>query len=191
MNSLRPLIIIAIAIALLYLYAWPQWNTIGTLRAQNIELQSALGKAQELTEIRNQLMEQYSSISPVDTERIGRVVPATYDPLKLITDVNTIGLRYGMMIRNIKMTSPAETSNTGTIEAVAPAEPFVKREFSFSTTGQYRNFISFLTELESSLQLMDIDKVEITTSTTAPKQAGAQTTGALSFNITLRTYWIQ
>jgi len=194
MKTLRPFIILVIAIALLYLYAWPQWNAVAALRTREVELQTALTKAQELTQIRNNLMEQYEAISPEDTQKITRVVPATYDPVKLVADVNAIGLRYGMVIRDVRLSNVTEISTSGAVQPAAPAEPYVKRQLSFSTSGQYRNFISFISDLETSLQLMDLQKVEVAASTQGPAQkvgAPQQPSGALDFKVSLYTYWIQ
>lgn len=194
MKSLRPFIILVIAIALLYVYAWPQWNVVAVLRTREVELETALGKAQELTQIRNSLMEKYNAISPEDTKKIARVVPATYDPVKLIADVNAIGLRHGMIIRNTKIANITEVASTGAVQAALPAEPYVKRQLSFSTSGQYRNFISFITELETSLQLMDLQKVEVSASTQGSAQkvgVPQQPSGLLEFKVSLNTYWIQ
>ncbi len=193
MKSLKPFIVIVIAIALLYLYAWPQWDVVSLLRTREVELQTALGKAQELTQIRNNLMEQYNAITPLDTQKIARVVPAAYDPVKLVADVNAIGLRYGMVVKDVKLANVTEISTTGGVQAAAPAEPYIKRQLSFSTKGQYRNFISFITDLETSLQLMDLQKVEVTGSTQGPAQkvgAPQVSSGALDFKVSLYTYWI-
>lgn len=194
MKSLRPFVILIIAIALVYFYAWPQWGSLTLLRARQVELQTALTKAEELTRIRNNLMEQYGAISPTDIEKIARVVPATYDPVKLVADVNAIGLRYGMVIRDVKLSDVSEVSATGAVQAAGPAEPYIKRQLSFSTSGQYRNFISFISDLETSLQLMDLQKVEVTTSVRGVVQKSGvseQSSGALDFKVTLYTYWIQ
>lgn len=188
MNGLKPLIVIAVAVALLYLYTWPQWNTVAALRARNVELQTALTKAQELNTLRNRLLDQYNAISPADTEKISKVVPAQYDPIKLVADINALAVRHGMLVRDVKIISPTQTSQTGAVVTASPEEPYTKRELSFTTQGQYRNFISFLSELEVSLQLLDLEKVDITA---APKSSPTQSATNLDFKVTLNTYWIQ
>ncbi len=192
MKTLRPFIVIAIAIGLLYLYALPRWNAVAALRTRNLELQTALGKAQELTQIRNTLMQQYEAISPDDTAKIARVVPQKYDPVKLVADINAIGLKYGMTIRDIKLSNVTEIDTTGAIRDAAPVEPYIKRQLSFSTVGQYKNFISFITDLEQSLQLMDLQKVEVMPGAQGPATKGVVSqAGALNFKVDLHTYWIE
>lgn len=188
MKSLRPFIILALAAALLYFYAWPQWNKIATLRTQHVEVKSALSKAQEITQIRNQLNEQYNAISAADTAKIAKVVPAVYDPVKLIADINGLAVGYGMVIRGVAIVNPQEVSTSGAIQAPAPAEIYKKRQLSFTTAGQYRNFISFLSGLEQSLQLIDIERVEISAAQTTTKGSSA---GTLDFKVTVDTYWIE
>lgn len=193
MKTLRPFIVIAIAIGLLYLYAWPQWNAVALLRTRNLEIQSALGKAQELTAIRDNLMQQYNAISPDDTAKIARVVPQKYEPIKLVADVNAIGLQYGMAIRDIKLSKVTEVDTTGAVQGAAPVSPYIKRQLSFSTIGQYKNFLLFISDLETSLQLMDLQKVDVTPVTQGPvsKVGVAPAGGTLSFKVDLYTYWIE
>lgn len=197
MSSLRPFIIVVISIAALYFYAMPQWDRIGELKARNSEIQTALGKAQELNQIRTELMGQYNSISPENTAKIARVVPAVYDPVKLVADVNALALQYGMTIRDIKFADTVDVSATGAIQAAAPAQPYIKRDISFTTKGQYRNFISFLSDVEQSLQLMDVQKIDISGGTQVQQTQGTQkpvagsTNGNLDFKVTLHTYWIK
>jgi len=193
MKTFRPFIVIAIAFGLLYFYAKPQWNAIAALRIHELELQTALGKAQELTVIRNNLMQQYNVISPENTAKIARVVPQKYDPVKLVADISAIGLQYGMMIRDIKFSNVTEIDTTGAIQGATPAEPYIKRQLSFSTVVQYKSFIAFITDLEQSLQLMDLQKVEVMPITSGPatKVGGVSQGGALNFKVDLHTYWIE
>lgn len=186
MKSLRPFIIIALAIGALYIYVWPQWQTIGTLRTRHVELQSALVKGQELATLRDQLLAQYNAIPQADMDKISRVVPNKYDPVKLVTDINAVASKYGMFIKGVKITDTALESTSGAIQAAPEVEIYNKKELSFATEGQYKNFVAFISDLEKSLQLLDIQKVEIVSRQNATKGAPA----GLEFKVSVTTYWM-
>jgi len=162
MKNLTPFILIILAIGLGYFYTWPQWQKTQVLRAKQAELTSALEKAQEVQRIREELNLKYSTISPLDALRISRVVPARYDSIKLVADLNDIANRNSMSLKDVKSKDQASTvASSGMVEAPAPVQPYRSVEFTLSTEGQYKNFIAFIGDLEKSLQLLDIEKVTV------------------------------
>lgn len=188
MKSLKPFIIIILGIALAYLYTWPQWNKMAALRVHELELSQALTKAQELTVIRDRLIAQYDTISPADTEKIKKVVPETFDPVKLVADLNSVATTYGMVVRDVKISPQKAPETNGVIQTAPPVEIYKKNTVSFGVQGTYRNFIAFLGDLEKSLQLLDIEKIEVDSGQKTTKDA---VNTSLNFKIFLHTYSIQ
>jgi Tfp pilus assembly protein PilO len=190
MKSLTAFIIIIISIALLGFYAWPQWQTVSVLQDKNTQLQDAQLKAQELSQLRNNLVTQYNSISREDIEKVGKVVPKQYDPVKLTADINAIAMRYGMVIKNVSFTKNTDISSTGTGAVVdaPPTTPYKVVTVAFSTEGSYKDFTLLLADLEKNLQILDIKNVDITAKSVSVKDKVAP--GSLDFKITLDTYWM-
>lgn len=188
MKSITAIIILTASIALLYVYAWPQWQTVSDLQVKNQELKDAQLKAQELSKIRNNLVTQYNAIPLEEINKVGKVVPKQYNPVKLTADINALALRYGMVISGVTFMDQKEISSTGTGAVIeAPqATPYKVVEVAFSTEGQYRNLTLLIADLEKNLQLLDIKRVDINSVTSKEKSIPSN----LDFKITLDTYWM-
>ncbi|MHB1316853.1 MAG: hypothetical protein ACYCZW_03285 [Minisyncoccota bacterium] len=189
MNSFRSTILIVVAVAVLYFYVRPQWSNVSVLKNQNTELVNALNKSKELTELRDKLLLEYKAVPEIDIQKIGRVVPKQYDPVKLVADINAIALKYGMSIKDVNINdSKADAYSSGAIQDKPVEEVYRKVELSFSTKSQYKVFIAFIEDLEKSLQLLDIQKVDISTEKENDKQQFG--VNILNFKISLDTYWL-
>lgn len=185
MKSLTSFILIVVAGALMYVYAWPQWTNIQTLSLRQVELEGAVEKAKQIETIRQQLITQYESISPENSQKINRVIPAEFDPVKLIADINDVAVRYNLVIKETQLEEESSNSNSGVVEEAGPVSPYKTIRLSFATSGQYRNFYSFVADIEKSLQLMDIQRISV-----ASSQGQSGEAGNLDFNIILDTYWM-
>lgn len=192
MKKLPSLFFIIGAVIIVYFYAWPQWQNSKSLRMKNQELLDAQQKAQQLKQIRDSLVAQYQEISADDLEKVNKVVPQQYNPIKLTADINAIALRYGMLVKDFSFADKKETveMTTGIIDPTAevtiPESPYKVVEFDFSTEGQYKDLVLFLRDLEKNLQLLDIKKVTIDSATTADKSNSSR----LTFKIVLDSYWM-
>lgn len=188
MKSTTMFLVVIVSIGLLVLYAWPQWQTVGVLQDKHTELQDAQLRVQELTQLRDGLVAQYESIPPEDVQRLKKVIPVEYNPIKLTADLNAIALRQGMVIREVTFVDKEGGSNTGDGSIVdAPPETLYKVVgVSFSTEGQYKNFTALLADLEKNLQILDIRAIDIATKS----QADNISVPMLDFRITLDTYWM-
>lgn len=188
MKSLTALIIIVVSISVLYFYAWPQWQSVSELQDKHAQLKDAQFKAQELSKLRNNLVTQYNAIPPEEIEKVNKVIPVQYNPVKLAADISSIALRNGMVIKNVSFVDKKDVSNPGdgSVVAAQPTTPYRVVEVLFSTEGQYKNFTLFLADLEKNLQILDISKVDIVRKTDSEKSPVSM----LDFKITLDTYWM-
>ncbi len=192
MKRLTPLLFIIGAFVIAYLYTWPQWQATSGLKMKNQELKDAQQKAQQLKEIRDSLIAQYEAIPPSDLEKVSKVVPTQYNPIKLTADINAIALRHSMLVKDFSFVDKKETSEmtTGiidpTVEVVVPESPYKVVEFDFATEGQYKDLVVFLADLEKNLQLLDIKKVTVDSAASTDKP----TSSRLTFKITLDSYWM-
>lgn len=189
MKSFTAFIIISISIALSAFYTWPQWQTVSTLQDKNTQLQDALEKANRLSKLRNDLKTQYDAIPTEEIEKVGKVVPVQYDPIKLTADIQSVALKHAMVIQDVTFTNRTDISNSGMGGAVTeapPATPYKVVALNLSTKGQYKNFVAFLADLEKNLQILDVTKVDITAQSTQERGG----VGVLDFKITLDSYWM-
>ena len=73
---------------------------------------------------------------------------------------------------------------------VTPAAGAVQKlygefKLSFNTTGPYKNFLAFISDLEQNLRLVDITEVKFAQSSVL---AGVDN---LSYVVSLKTYWLK
>lgn len=188
MKSITSLIIIVVSLALLYFYAWPQWQSVPELRSKHAALREAESKAQELSKLRNDLMTRYNAIPLEEMEKINKVVPVDYNPVVLAADISAMALRNSMVIKNVAFVDAAEVSNpnNGAVTEAPPQTPYKVVEVSFATEGQYKNFISLLSDLEKNIQILDIKKIDIMAKPSQDRGG----VPSLDFKVTLDTYWI-
>lgn len=184
MKNVMSLILIALAIGLFFVYVLPQYSSLSTLRATESSYQSALASAKQLQTVRDTLLNSYNSISDSDKAKLTEMIPTTFDPVKLVSDISIDAAQYGMTVSGVKIDNANvgdDTSRADITSGVATST-YQTIQLSFTTTGQYTSFMQFLKDLESSVELLDLEKLSIQSSRTA---TGPE---SLNFDVTLDTY---
>jgi Tfp pilus assembly protein PilO len=90
----------------------------------------------------------------------------------------------GVEYETVKADQQVKSDSASTQVAQKPYGEFT---LSFTTTGQYKNFLSFISDLEQNLRLVDISAVEFKLSEGAERGVG----DSLSYKVTLKTYWLK
>lgn len=170
-----------------------------SIRAVNNQYSSAIANADQLVKVRDQVLKEWRSISPDDQDKLDKMIPSTVDNIRLIIDLNSVALRHGFSLKNIKATAATapKTSSTALINngaTVATAgggasgrgltisNPILDTvNLSFSVTAPYNQFIAFLQDLEANLRIMDVTHLTVT----------ANNTGTYDFGLELKTYWLR
>lgn len=182
MKGVFPIIAVLLAGALMYLYVDPTYDSIKALRAEEATLNTALSRALELQTTRDQLISRYNTFSPDDLARLEKFLPDHVDNVRLVLDMDSMASQYGMRVRNVAIEKQDEKKKGRTTQAVGPDErTYESMPLSFSVTGDYSTFRSFLKDLEQSLRLVDIEGVSFSSTDT----------GFYEFTINLRTYWLK
>lgn len=192
-----PTILILIAGGIYFTFTQGQIEKLSSLRATNAAYEKAVENATELVKRRDQVIAAYNSISPDNIDRLDKILPEEVDIVRLIIDVRTLFGRRGVTINAIQTEhdstvvkkentarpnlsadvvadAPLETDNTA--DAVEP----VAVSFEFVTT--YPVFVQLLKDMESSLRVVDVSKVEMEPDEDQNK---------IKFTLELRTYWIR
>ncbi|OHB09985.1 MAG: hypothetical protein A3H52_01070 [Candidatus Zambryskibacteria bacterium RIFCSPLOWO2_02_FULL_39_26] len=162
MKSSLPFIIIAICIGLYFLYISPTITDVQALRDQKAEYTNVLEKVQEIKEMRDAVSATYNNIPSADLNRLSKIVPERFNSTLLANDLNNLASKNGIVIKSFK----ESTSNTSGGAVVASQEnPAYKTNvITISLIGQYRQFMNFLAELETSLQLVDVTSLAMNSS---------------------------
>lgn len=178
MSRFTPLILIIVAIAGGFFYIRPQYTEIQALRQESMQYDDLLLQAQELKSIHAELEEKRKSISADDLDRLSKLVPEKIDTARLILDIDGIGSRYAIGMKNIQI---------GDIVAdeVRPGElpkPYGATAISFAFQTSYEGMVAFVRDLEESLRMVDV--VDITLA------EGEEDSPFFNYTITLQAYWL-
>ena len=184
-KSIISLLCLAGAIALFFVYTKPTYDSLDATKNQITQYNLALDKAAELQRLKQSLLSRYNSFNAADIDRLHKLLPDHVDNVRLVLDLDTLASKHGLALQNVVISAPTEsTGNTANI--VGPStEAFDSLTLRFATNGTYSRFVSFLTDLEASLRIVDVIELRITPAT----GGGADPT--YRFDIVLKTYWLK
>ena len=165
----------------------PAYTTTKELQAQDAEFDAALARVNELKEVRERLTTKYNSFSPALIDRLFKFLPDTVDQVRLILDVSDIASAHNLQFDDVSVEKREEATGGRGNSVVAEEESdtgYASVSLSFSMTGSYDNFVTFMSDLERSLRLVDVQELTITDS-------GEEDEDILSFEVAVLTYWLK
>ena len=187
-RNLLAVILLGLAIGLYFTYTAKLVDDIKATSAINDGYTSALSSAKELIRLREQVNQDWLKIDQTDQDRLSKMIPNTVDNIRLVIDLNSIAVKNGFSLKNIRASASADakkdsvaispptkggsTISTPTLDTVT---------VSFSATAPYAQFLNFLQDLESSLRIMDVTHITLSGSDT----------GTYDFGVELKTYWLR
>ncbi|MEK7504783.1 MAG: type 4a pilus biogenesis protein PilO [Patescibacteria group bacterium] len=183
MKVFTPILFLIIAGIIFFQLTDPVLGQIDKWQEKKTALEEGLKSAQDLIERQNALIAERNEISDEQFERLDKLIPEQVDNVRLIIEMGRIGSRNGMPMRNVTVT-------TGTKDGEEPAlvlpEGDVKNQLnevdiSFTVSGSYPLFKSFMKNLADNLRILDINSFSV--------KAGE---GSLyDYNVGLTTYWLK
>lgn len=200
-SRILPILLLVAAIAMFFLYIWPQYKgPISDAQKQIASYNSTLQAAQVFQEHESKLMAERNAIPADSLTRLQEFLPDDVDNIQLILDLSSLASRTNMQLSSFAIqqesaangttgrstignasTSPATPSpGLGTAAAISSNGNTDYLELSVTATGTYQNFRTFLAAAEQSLRILDVTNLTITSATN----------GNYSYNITFRLYWL-
>lgn len=169
-----------ISCALLYAFAYPFWTEVTMKMEEKTKYQKTIDDVNALNQKKDQILAQIKNISDEDRERIDTFMPSSLDFVKLTSDINEVGSKYGIKID--KVSSVEKDKSVGnSINEAEPPKTYNTASISFSFNSSYPNFIKFVNDLEKSLRMLDVKSVII-----------SPTTGSsYDFKLDMDTYWTE
>ena len=181
---------IILAGAVFFLYTKPTYDAIQSSNAQIVQYNAALDKAAELQKLKDGLLQRYKTLNPGDLDRLQKMLPDHVDNIALIMDIDNIASHYGMSLQNVDISAPASEIATTPGQISAPSASTEKYEsltMKFGTFGTYNSFLQFLSDLQSSLRVVDLVSLDVT----QPTGAALSGNPVYQYEITIRTYWLK
>jgi Tfp pilus assembly protein PilO len=177
-------VFLAGAIALFAFYTKPSYDGLEAVQQQIDQYDQALEKADELQRLKQSLLSRYNSFNPEDINRLYRLLPDHVDNVRLVLDIDTLASKHGLALQNVVISAAATEDEAQ--EIIGPSfQEHGELSIGFATTGQYDRFVSFLTDLERGLRIVDVVQLKIT-----PTASGSGEP-VYRFDIVLRTYWLK
>lgn len=187
MRQIFLLIIIAVSIGVFVTMVVPRYKEVQAMRADVASFDGRLATAERLKQSREELIARYNSIAKSDLDNLKVLLPDTVDNIRLIIQIDSLATKNGMSsLRGVEYETIKTEQQTREVPQGAQ-KPYGEFVLSFTTTGQYKNFLSFISDLEQNLRLVDITAVEFKLSENADKNIG----DSLSYKMTLKTYWLK
>lgn len=176
-----PIIFILAAIALFFFYTNKQFQIVKVNVAEHDKIVEANDKAAKLRAVRQSLTDDRKKIAQEDIDKIVKMLPDGVENVGLIIDIDNIASKYGMRIRNTKVTD-GTSSKSSTVAVAGPdSKKYGTISLSFSVSSTYENFLAFLRDLESSQRLVDVTALTFS----------SNKEGRYEFSVTLQTYWLK
>jgi Tfp pilus assembly protein PilO len=175
----RPIIIavaLYLSLAIAALLIWPKYKTLNiikdTIEKQKTEIQNNKDYVDKLGAISAELDGNSEGVSKIDS-----ALPGESSPTDLFNFLQSVASENGLILKEIGMgTSSKLSGNLSDIE---------EANFSIIVTGTYPAFKNFLSEIERSARLINIENISFVSSSPSTK---SPKTGVISFSLEIKTY---
>ncbi len=181
MKFIYPIAAVGIAIALFYLFISPTYDALNADRARVQTISELQDKSQTLIDLRDKRVLERGVVAD-EEEKLAKLLPDHVDNIRLQLDMSAIAAEHFMSQRNFVVQASNDTSNLNSASGIDTGNSGVESlTFSYSLSGTYDTFREYLKDLESSLRIVDIERLTI-----SPGE-----NGIYDYDITVRTYWLK
>ena len=180
--------------AIFFFYTQPTYDNTQVIRAQISEYDTALEKAAQLQQLKQQLISKYNVFNPQDLDRIQKMLPDHVDNIRLILDMDGMASTYGMTLSNVDVSGNAtKGQNQQTVATIGSSnQKYDMLTIKFDVDSTYQDFQKFLGDLQASLRIVDLVSLSIQPAGgNRVSQDGVTPESVYHFGIGLRTYWLK
>ncbi len=182
MKSALSLIVVGICAGAYFLYISPLVSEVKTLSIKKTDYDKVLLESKNVVAKRDDVFAEYNNISAENLDKLNKVVPETFDSVLFANDLNAMASGDNLAVMDLKI-NPQITADREAMTSEPAAKPYVTTVITFRMTGQYQQFAKFLTDIESSLRLLDVVSLSVkTVGGTKP------TDSSLEYSLEINTY---
>lgn len=180
MKNTTAFILILISIGLFYVFIMPQYNEGLALRDNQTKYQNILENVSALETKRDELLVKYQNIPKQRIDELFKVLPDNVDTVSLAINLDSIASHYGISIKSIQ-TIKDNQNNSSTIVVGAPTPTYGSVTFTFSFITTYSNFRKFMSDIEKSLRITDVQSITFQSTSN----------GLYEYQVSIKTYWLK
>lgn len=177
---LMPIILIGISVGLFVMFINPGVERIKSAGLEGGQYEDALKKSRELISLRDELNSIYNSFETNDLVDLKKMVPDHVDNVRLIIEIDNIASQYGMTVRDAELANSTSSKSDSDEIISIPGTGKEEISLSFSVISSYETFLKFLNDLEHSLRIVDIEKIDFIASDVDLNE----------YSLTVKTYWL-
>lgn len=179
-KTLIPIVGILVAVGIFFTYVEPTFREIQLIQAETTEYADAAEHAAELQRRVAELKAERDAIPLSDLERLEALVPDRIDEVAFLVDLTALMQGHGLSLRDVQVGGDVPAGSAAAVargdrededDAVAlPPEEggvagAVNNQYStldifFSASGSYEGLRGLLADLEESLTLLDVIRIE-------------------------------
>ncbi len=211
LRFIMPIILIGIAVAVFFVFANPIYNEIGLRKTEVDSYNEALDNSKALENQRDKLTLKENAIDPANLAKLSKLLPENVDNIRLILEIEQIGVPYGMALKDVQYSSNTTTTTNSTAKGATAAtsvptasvqgggavqtshKDYGIWDLSFSTSGTYNNFLNFTRDLESNLRIVDVSSIQFSSSagTSGSGTPNSPSAESYKYDFKIKTYWLK
>lgn len=177
MRILLPIIIVVAAVLVFITWTQPRFLDVQQSRLLEADYNNALANSRELQKIRDDFLSKYNSISPSDLDRLNKFLPSNMEAIKLIIQIESVARGRDVWLNRIDVEG-VKSSSKSKFSVSGGGKYYNIVPLNMSVSGSYDNLLMFLSDLESSLHLFDVEEMNFNASEEP-----------YEFRIRASTYW--
>lgn len=204
MRLLYQLSFLIIAAIMFFTLDKPLYEKITSLKVDVDVYNKALASTTELQQTRDELVENYKSISQEDKDRLEHFLPSSVNNIQLILEIEKLANRNGMPIKDIEFEGENKTNSQQKAKTSKDSGQKDDQEslsygvfpLVFAVDGKYDNFVSFLKEVELNLRMVDVKGVSFSvpqegSSAVSVQKSDSKDPNIYSFKVDADIYWLK
>ena len=180
MNSTNSIALIVLATGIFFFFTKPELALLSDTLSKKQEYQDALVKINSIEQIKSGLSDKLNSLSDSDKSEIQTLLQDSLGQVRLVSDIASVASKNAISIGDISFASVNDDS-ASSVSGAAPSKDYKSSLVSFSFTSDYAHLKSFLTDLESSMRLIDVRNIDI----------ASNQKGVYSYKISAEVYYLQ
>lgn len=187
-RTIFAILIIIAAVLGIVLVAVPQYQSTQDLRNDIAELEEALQKAAELRQARETLLAKRNAFQPQDLQKLEELLPSSVDNVKLVSiDLDRLSQKHGLVLRDVSVQEAQDVVS----DPSQATNPLGTVRINFSTQGSYGDFLSFISDIEHSLRIIDVEAINFVRQEQFDRNGQEVISDFYEFQVTIATYWLR
>ncbi len=188
--------LLAVSVSTFVMYSRPTYDHITKVNTKVVRLDEALAKTRNIRRIRESLSSRFAEFSEENLGKLQKMLPDHVDNVRLVLDMDGVASQYGIRLRNVRVQDKSDAAKAKDGELLIGSGnvqdgPFQSLVLQFDVNATYPEFIQFLTDLESSLRIVDLVALSMSKSSDIADTQTTTQNPKYNFKLSLKTYWLK